>query len=76
MVAMRSTAFNSSDLADDTQNSFALLRCVWDQLVSIRIRIGSTVPVENPIHDQNRPAQADVNHEFYRTVPCGIDRRE
>jgi hypothetical protein len=38
MVSMRSTAFSRGDLADDFQNSFAVLRCVWDQLVSIGIR--------------------------------------
>jgi hypothetical protein len=38
MVAIRSTAFSLCDLCDNVQNSFALLRCVWDQLVLIRIR--------------------------------------
>ena len=37
MVAMRGTALNSGDVRDRTQNSFALLACVSDQLVPIRI---------------------------------------
>jgi hypothetical protein len=38
MVAMRSTRFSSGDLVHEIQNGFALLRCVWDQVVSICIR--------------------------------------
>jgi hypothetical protein len=35
---MRSTVCNSADLANNVQNSFSLLRRVWDQLVSIGTR--------------------------------------
>ena len=38
MVAMRSTRLSSGDLVHEIQNGFALLRCVWDQVVSICIR--------------------------------------
>ena len=61
MVAMRSTRFSSGDLVHEIQNSFALLGCVWDQVVSICIR-NDPVRWTRPefVFDQNA-----VRHELH-----------
>ena len=61
MVAMRSTRFSSGDLVHEIQNGFALLRCVWDQVVSICIR-NDPVRWTRPefVFDQNA-----VRHELH-----------
>jgi hypothetical protein len=61
MVSMRSTALSSGDLGDHIQNSFALLRCIWNQLVATCRRDDSVRrPPPELVFDQDA-----IGHELY-----------